>query len=107
MKALCISHDPWRQMHKFLRIISSLGKDLMVTMAISMMTILMTMTLSLMRISLPESREDPHSGPNKLNKEEAGSEVGGKVEQAVGVLEQVRHTWSSFGWLVGLRFRLS
>ena len=98
MKALCISHEPWRQMHRFLRIINSLGKDLMVTMAISMtsivMTILMTMTLSLMRISLPESREDPHSGLNKLNKEEAGSEIRGKVEQTVGVLEQVRHTWS-------------
>ena len=98
MKALCISHEPWRQMHRFLRIINSLGKDLMVTMAISMtsivMTILMTMTLSLMRFTAPESREDPHSGLNKLNKEEAGSEIRGKVEQTVGVLEQVRHTWS-------------
>ena len=67
-----------------------------------MMTILMTMlrlmTL-LMRLSLPESREDPHSGLNKLNEEEAGSEIRGKVEQAVGVLEQVRHTWSQKVWL--------
>ena len=94
MKALCISHEPWRQMHKFLRIINSLGKDLMVTMAISMMTILMTMTLSLLRFSSPESREDPHGGLDKLNKEKAGSEIRGKVEQTVGVLEQVRHTWS-------------
>ena len=30
MKALCISHEPWRQMHRFLMIISALGKDLMV-----------------------------------------------------------------------------
>ena len=97
MKALCISHDPWRQMHKFLRIIISLGKDLMVTLSLSTTTILMTMTLSLMRISLPESREDPHSGLNKLDEEKASSEIRGKVEQTVGVLEQVRHTWSSFG----------
>ena len=71
MKALCISHDPWRQMHKFLRIIISLGKDLMVTLSISMtsmmMTILMTMTLSLMRFFAPESREDPHSGLNNID----------------------------------------
>ena len=53
----------------------------------------MMMTL-LMKFSAPESREDPHSGLNKLNKEEAGSEIRGKVEQTVGVLEQVRHTWS-------------
>ena len=53
-----------------------------------MVTILMT------RFSLPESREDPHGGLNKLNKEEAGGEIRRKVEQAVGVLEQVRHTWS-------------
>ena len=98
MKALCISHEPWRQMHKFLRIMSSLGKDLMVTLSISMtsmmMTILMTLTLLLMRFPVPESREDPHSGLNKLNKEEASGEIRGKVEQTVGVLEQVRHTWS-------------
>ena len=54
-----------------------------------MMGILMTMTL-LIRFSVPEGREDPHSGLNKLNKEEAGGERGrGKVEQAVGVLEQM------------------
>ena len=73
----------------------------MVTMSISMtimmttilVTMVMTMTL-LMRFSVPESREDPHSGLNKLNKEETGCEIRGKVEQTVGVLEQVRHTWS-------------
>ena len=59
-----------------------------------MMTILMTMTLSLMKFSLPESGEDPHGGLDKLNKEKASSEIRGKVEQTVGVLEQVRHTWS-------------
>ena len=91
MKALCISHEPWRQMHKFLRIMSSLGKDLMVTLSISMTSMMMTL---LMKFSAPESREDPHSGLNKLNKEEACSEIRGKVEQTVGVLEQVRHTWS-------------
>ena len=47
-----------------------------------------------MRLSLPESGEDPHGGLNKLDKKEAGSEIRGKVEQTVGVLEQVRHTWS-------------
>ena len=98
MKALCISHEPWRQMHRFLRIINFIGKDLIVTISILMTimttTILMTMILLLMRFPVPESREDPHSGLNKLNKEEAGSEIRGKVEQTVGVLEQVRHTWS-------------
>ena len=98
MKALCISHEPWRQMHRFLRIIRSLGKDLMVTLSILMTimttTILMTMILLLMRVPVPESREDPHGGLDKLYKEEASSEIRGKVEQTVGVLEQVRHTWS-------------
>ena len=84
-------------MHRFLRIISALGKDLMVTMTIMIMTILMTMLMLMtlfMRLSLPESREDPHGGLNKLDKEEAGGEIRGKVEQTVGVLEQVRHTWT-------------
>ena len=92
MKALCISHEPWRQMHKFLRIMSSLGKDLMVTLSISMTIIMVTILMT--RFSLPESGEDPHGGLDKLNKEKAGSEIRGKVEQTVGVLEQVRHTWS-------------
>ena len=92
MKALCISQEPWRQMHRFLRIISALGKDLMVTLSISMTIIMVTILMT--RFSLPESGEDPHGGLNKLDKEEAGSEIRGKVEQAVGVLEQVRHTWS-------------
>ena len=92
MKALCISQEPWRQMHRFLRIISALGKDLMVTLSISMTIIMVTILMT--RFSLPESGEDPHGGLNKLNKEEASSEIRGKVEQAVGVLEQVRHTWS-------------
>ena len=91
MKALCISQEPCRQMHKFLRIISALGKDLMVTLSITMTIIMVTILMT--RFSLPESGEDPHGGLNKLDKEEAGSEIRGKVEQAVGVLEQVRHTW--------------
>ena len=92
MKALCISQEPCRQMHKFLRIISALGKDLMVTLSISMTIIMVTILMT--RFSLPKSGEDPHGGLNKLNKEEAGSEIRGKVEQTVSVLEQVRHTWS-------------
>ena len=92
MKALCISHEPWRQMHRFLRIISALGKDLMVTLSISMTIIMVTILMT--RFSLPESGEDPHGGLNKLNKEEAGGEIRRKVEQTVGMLEQVRHTWS-------------
>ena len=78
MKALCISHEPWRQMHRFLRIISALGKDLMVTLSISMTIIMVTILMT--RFSLPESGEDPHGGLNKLNEEKAGSEIGGKVE---------------------------
>ena len=78
-------------MHRFLRIISALGKDLMVTLSISMTIIMVTILMT--RFSLPESGEDPHGGLNKLNKEEASSEIGGEVEQTVGVLEQVRHTW--------------
>ena len=64
----------------------------MVTLSISI-TIIMV-TILMMRFSLSESREDPHGGLNKLNKEEAGGEIRGKVEQTVGMLEQVRHTWS-------------
>ena len=79
-------------MHRFLSIISALGKDLMVTLSISMTIIMVTILMT--RLSLPESGEDPHGGLNKLDKEEAGGEIRGKVEQSVGVLEQVRHTWS-------------
>ena len=79
-------------MHRFLRIISALGQDLMVTLSISMSIIMVTILMT--RFSLPESGEDPHGGLNKLNKEEAGGEIRGKVEQTVGMLEQVRHTWS-------------
>ena len=64
----------------------------MVTLSISMSIIMVTILMT--RFSLPESGEDPHGGLNKLNKEEAGGEIRGKVEQSVGVLEQVRHTWS-------------
>ena len=64
----------------------------MVTLSISMSIIMVTILMT--RFSLPESGEDPHGGLNKLNKEEAGGEIRGKVEQTVGVLEQVRHTWS-------------
>ena len=81
------------QLLQSLQSLQSLGKDLSatlsITMAIMMMAILMTITL-LMRFSVPEGREDPHSGLNKLNKEEACGERGrGKVEQAVGVLEEM------------------
>ena len=61
---------------------------------LSILMKIMIMTTLMTRFSAPESGEDPHSGLNKLNKEEACSEIRGKVEQAVRVLEQVRHTWS-------------
>ena len=92
-RSVALSEPTYNQGLQLLQSLQSLGKDLSatlsITMAIMMMAILMTITL-LMRFSVPEGREDPHSGLNKLNKEEAGGERGrGKVKQAVGVLEQM------------------